>query len=174
MEKYNLKIHIGVNDLFNSSMNNLMHSKTHFINIIFTFSALILLIYLYLNNMIYNIGISRIILLALCIILFPIIQPLIIYIKLLLNYNKYPLKDVELKVFDDKLLISNYEIKEEIKISDLNDVKKYNNMIVIMYDNIHGQIIPNEALNGIDINEFYLYLKNKIKKYQNINYENKI
>ena len=163
MEKYNLKIHIGVNDLFNSSMNNLTHSKTHFINIIFTFSALVLLVYLFLNNMIYNIGVSRIILLVICIVLFPIIQPLIIYIKLLLNYNKFPLKDVEMKVYDDRLIISNYEIKEEILLSNLNDIKKYNNMIVIMYDNIHGQIIPNEALNGIDKNEFYNFIKNRIK-----------
>ena len=163
MEKYNLKIHIGVNDLFNSSMNNLIHSKTHFINIIFTFSALVLLVYLFLNNMIYNIGVSRIILLVICIVLFPIIQPLIIYIKLLLNYNKFPLKDVEMKVYDDRLIISNYEIKEEILLSNLNDIKKYNNMIVIMYDNIHGQIIPNEALNGIDKNEFYNFIKNRIK-----------
>ena len=163
MEKYNLKIHIGVNDLFNSSMNNLIHSKTHFINIIFTFSALVLLVYLFLNNMIYNISVSRIILLVICIVLFPIIQPLIIYIKLLLNYNKFPLKDVEMKVYDDRLIISNYEIKEEILLSNLNDIKKYNNMIVIMYDNIHGQIIPNEALNGIDKNEFYNFIKNRIK-----------
>ena len=163
MEKYNLKIHIGVNDLFNSSMNNLIHSKTHFINIIFTFSALVLLVYLFLNNMIYNIGVSRIILLVICIVLFPIIQPLIIYIKLLLNYNKFPLKDVEMKVYDDRLIISNYEIKEEILLSNLNDIKKYNNMIVIMYDNIHGQIIPNEALNGIDKNEFYNFINNRIK-----------
>ena len=163
MEKYNLKIHIGVNDLFNSSMNNLTHSKTHFINIIFTFTALVLLIYLFFNNMIYNIGVSRIILLILCIILFPIIQPLIIYIKLLLNYNKFPLKDVEMKVYDDRLIISNYEIKEEILLSNLNDIKKYHNMIVIMYDNIHGQIIPDEALKEIDKNEFYNFIKNKMK-----------
>ena len=66
MEKYNLKIHIGVNDLFNSSMNNLTNSKSHYVNIIFTFTALVLLIYLFINNMIYNIGMSRIILLILC------------------------------------------------------------------------------------------------------------
>ena len=162
MEKYNLKIHIGVNDLFNSSMNNLTNSKSHYVNIIFTFTALVLLIYLFINNMIYNIGMSRIILLILCIVLFPIIQPLIIYIKLVINYSKFPLKDVELKIYDDKILISNYDIKEEIKISDLNNIIKYNNMIVIMYDNIHGQIIPDNALDGIDKNELYNFLKNKI------------
>ena len=162
MERYNLKIHIGVNDLFNSSMNNITHSKSHYVNIIFTFTALVLLIYLFINNMIYNIGMTRIILLILCIILFPIIQPLIIYIKLVINYSKFPLKDVELKIYDDKILISNYDIKEEIKISDLNNIIKYNNMIVIMYDNIHGQIIPDNALDGIDKNELYNFLKNKI------------
>ena len=69
---------------------------------------------------------------------------------------------MELKIYDDKILISNYDIKEEIKISDLNNIIKYNNMIVIMYDNIHGQIIPDNALDGIDKNELYNFLKNKI------------
>ena len=164
MEKYNLKIHIDVKDLFDSSMNSLIHSKYHFFNIIFTFAAIVLLIYLFLNNMIYNIATSKVLLLVICVILFPIIQPLIIYIKLLMNYDKFPLKDIELKVYEDKLLISNYKVNEEISINSLSNIKKYNNMLVIMYDNIHGQIIPDRAFNEIDKIEFYEFIKSKINK----------
>ena len=164
MEKYNLKIHIDVKDLFDSSMNSLIHSKYHFLNIIFTFAAIVLLIYLFLNNMIYNIGTSKVLLLVICVILFPIIQPLIIYIKLLMNYDKFPLKDIEIKVYEDKLVISNYKVNEEISINSLSDIKKYNNMLVIMYDNIHGQIIPDRVFNEIDKIEFYEFIKSKINK----------
>ena len=164
MEKYKLKIHIGVNDLFDSSMNSLTHSKTHYINVLFTISAFVLITYLIINNNFFSIGLSRITLLVLCFILFPIIQPLIIYIKLLLNYNKYPLKDVDLKVYDDKLVISNYNTTEEIRICDLKNIIKYNNMIVIMYDNIHGQIIPDRSFKEIDKLEFYNYINEKINK----------
>lgn len=162
MEKYKLKIHIGVNDLFDSSMNSIKNSKNHIINIIFTFASLIILIYLFINYKINEIDSYKVILIVLCVILFPIIQPIIIYIKILINYNKYPLKDVELKVCDDILYISNYENSNQIKISELNSIKKYSNMIVIMYDYIHGQIIPNRSFNEVDKDEFYNYFKNKI------------
>ena len=162
MEKYILIIHTSINDLFDSSMNSIRCSKNHFINLIFTFTSFIVLIYLILNNKIYDIGIYKLILIIICIILFPIIQPLIIYIKLLFNYNKYPLKDVEIKVYEDKLLISNFKDSKEIKISDIYDIKNYKNMIVIMYDYIHGQIIPNRVFNTVDKDDFYIFIKNRI------------
>lgn len=164
MEKYHLKFHVTINDLFNSSMNVLNKSKKHYLNVIFTLASFLLLIYLFVSNSINNLEIYRLIVLILCAILFPIIQPLIIYIKLYINYQKYPLKDIDLIVYDDYLTVSNFTEKENVYLNTLNDIKKYNNMIIIMYDYIHGQIIPNIAFNDskIDKDEFYNYIKSKI------------
>ena len=166
MEKYHLKFHVTINDLFNSSMNAINKSKKHYLNVIFTLASFLLLIYLFISNSINNLEIYRLIVLILCAILFPIIQPLIIYIKLYMNYKKYPLKDIELIVYDNYLTVSNFTEKENVYLNTLNDIKKYNNMIIIMYDSIHGQIIPNIAFNDsiIDKDEFYNFIKSKINK----------
>ena len=141
-------------------------SKKHYLNVIFTLASFLLLIYLFVSNSINNLEIYRLIVLILCAILFPIIQPLIIYIKLYMNYKKYPLKDIELIVYDNYLTVSNFTEKENVYLNTLNDIKKYNNMIIIMYDSIHGQIIPNIAFNDsiIDKDEFYNFIKSKINK----------
>ena len=166
MEKYHLKFHVTIIDLFNSSMYAINKSKKHYLNVIFTLASFLLLIYLFVSNSINNLEIYRLIVLILCAILFPIIQPLIIYIKLYMNYKKYPLKDIELIVYDNYLTVSNFTEKENVYLNTLNDIKKYNNMIIIMYDSIHGQIIPNIAFNDsiIDKDEFYNFIKSKINK----------
>ena len=147
-------------------MNAINKSKKHYLNVIFTLASFLLLIYLFISNSINNLEIYRLIVLILCAILFPIIQPLIIYIKLYMNYKKYPLKDIELIVYDNYLTVSNFTEKENVYLNTLNDIKKYNNMIIIMYDSIHGQIIPNIAFNDsiIDKDEFYNFIKSKINK----------
>ena len=40
-------------------------------------------------------------------------------------------------------------------------MKKYNNMIVLMYDSIHGQIIPNRVFND-NKESFYNYVSERI------------
>ena len=52
--------------------------------------------------------------------------------------------------------------RSEVLYENVYNFIKYNNMIVIMYDSIHGQIIPNRVFNN-NRDEFYDYVSERIK-----------
>ena len=102
------------------------------------------------------------VLLIFCCVLFPIIQPLMLYIKSGNHAKK--LKDFEITLeFDDKK-VSVYSAteKSEVLYENIYNFIKYKDMIVIMYDSIHGQIMPDRIFNN-NKEEFYNYVSEKIK-----------
>ena len=160
MYKFTLKI--TQNDLFKSSLNYVKHSKTFFFDLIFTFAAIIATIYTIFTGSFYELSNIKKVLLIFCCVLFPIIQPLMLYIKSGNHAKK--LKDFEITLeFDDKK-VSVYSAteKSEVLYENIYNFIKYKDMIVIMYDSIHGQIMPDRIFNN-NKEEFYNYVSEKIK-----------
>lgn len=160
MYKFTLKI--TQDDLFKSSLNYVKHSKTFLFDLIFTFAAIIATIYTILTGSFYELSNIKKVLLIFCCVLFPIIQPLMLYIKSGNHAKK--LKDIEITLeFDDKK-VSVYSAteKSEVLYENIYNFIKYKDMIVIMYDSIHGQIMPDRIFNN-NKEEFYNYVSEKIK-----------
>lgn len=168
---YNLTIQLTHDDLFQSSINFTKHSKTFLFDIIFTVVAIIATTFTIFNGRFFELSDFKKILLLFCCILFPIIQPIILYIKSG-NHSK-KIKDLIITmVFDDeKIIINSKDEKSEVKYENIYNFIKYKNMIVVMYDSIHGQIIPNRVFNN-NREEFYNYVSKKIKDARNKQKEN--
>lgn len=159
---YNLTIQLTQDDLFQSSLNYVKHSRTFFFDIIFTVAAIIATLYTIFTGSFLALTDFKKILLIFCCILFPVIQPIILYIKSGNHAKK--IKDLIITmIFDDeKVTINSANDKSEVRYEYVYNFIKYKNMIVIMYDSIHGQIIPNRVFNN-NRDEFYDYVSERIK-----------
>ena len=111
--------------------------------------------------------------LIICFLLFPVIEPIIIYLKSISHAKK--IKDIEINmeftdvtiVTDEKVLLSTNNENTQVLYENVYNFIKYKNMIVIMYDPIHGQIMPNRIFDGKK-EEFYDFVANKIKNAREI------
>ena len=159
---YKFTINITKNDLFKSSLNYIKHSKTFFFDLIFTFSAIIATVYTILSGTFQEISSFKKVLLILCCFLFPVIQPIILYIKSCRHAKKIKDFEVSLEFYDDKLRVYSKTESNELQYNNIYNFIKYKDMIVIMYDSIHGQIMPDRIFNE-NKDEFYNFVSEKIK-----------
>ena len=159
---YNFTFSINQNDLFKSTLNYNKRSYIHYFDLIFTSVALFIAIFNLFTGNFFNLTTFQIFLLIFCCILFPIINPIIIYIKSVLHANK--LKNIFITMNFNEDNINIYAEKENITIEykDIYDCINYKDMIVIMYDSIHGQIMPERIFNNKK-DEFYCFISEKIK-----------
>ena len=160
MYKFNIKI--TQDDIFNSSLNYIKHSRTFFFDIIFTFVAIIATLYTIFTNSFFQLSNFKKILLILCCILFPVVQPIILYIKSGIHAKKIENLEVTLIFDEEKITVFSKDEKSEVDYGNVYNFIKYKNMVVIMYDAIHGQIIPDRVFDN-NKDEFYLYVSEKIK-----------
>lgn len=164
---YKFKFKINEIDIFNSSMNY----KKKWINLIFdcfvTFASLIIIIYSIVSGLIFKFSIFQVVMLIICFLLFPVIEPIIIYLKSISHAKK--IKDIEINMefTDEKVLLSTNNENSQVLYENVYNFIKYKNMIVIMYDPIHGQIMPNRIFDGKK-EEFYDFVANKIKNARKI------
>ena len=94
-----------------------------------------------------------------------------IYLKLYDRANKLKDVDINMTFNDDEVLVSSKFETATIKYENIYNVFKYKNMIVIMYDSIHGQIMPDRIFNN-NKEEFYYYLSKHILEARKIKNEN--
>ena len=163
---YSFKFKINEKDIFNSTMNYNKSRITYLFDIIFTLVAFIIIIYNLLNKTFSNFNIYYRLLLIFCALLFPVIQPILLYIKSLAHAKK--LKDINIlmEFNEDSIKLSTNSENTEVLYENVYNFIKYKNMIVVMYDSIHGQIMPERIFmkDGKSIkNEFYEYVASKIR-----------
>lgn len=163
---YSFNFKINEKDIFNSTMNYNKSRITYLFDIIFTLAAFIIIIYNLLNKTFSNFNIYYRLLLIFCALLFPVIQPILLYIKSLAHAKK--LKDINIlmEFNEDSIKLSTNSENTEVLYENVYNFIKYKNMIVVMYDSIHGQIMPERIFikDGKSIkNEFYEYVASKIR-----------
>lgn len=159
---YKFTFKINEKDIFNSTMNYNKSRITFLFDIVFTFTAIGVTLYNIINKSFFSFNLLYQILLIICCLLFPVIQPLLTLLKSIQHANK--IKDVEItmKFTDDRLILSSSNETTEVLYENLYNFIKYKNMIVVMYDAIHGQIMPNRIFDN-NKDEFYEYVASKIK-----------
>lgn len=160
---YTFKFYITKEDLFHSSKNFTKLNKSHIFDIVFTVVAIIALIYTIITGYFFSLDNFKKILLVLCCIIFPVIQPLILYYKSCKNAKKFKDNEITLIFDDEKITGLVKEEKTEVKYENVYNFIKFKNMLVIMYDSIHGQIMPNRIFEN-NKDEFFNVISSKIKE----------
>ena len=162
--KYNIKLKITNEDIYNSSLNFLKSSKTFYFDIIFNIVAFAALYYTIYNGAFFSFDSFRKILIIICPLIFPVIQPIILYIKSFNNINLNT--EIELEFNENNIIIMSSKEHVTINYIDVYNFIKFKNMHVLMYDSVHGQIIPDRFLT-FDKNVFYNFVSGKIKEARN-------
>ena len=161
--KYKFKFLLNVNDLYWSSIYYSYFSIKGFFSILFSLFFIIFLIttnVLGYFNSFTNLYKLVIIFSAL---LFIIIQPLLILVKVYRKIKLKPYTEVEFIFNDNEFTIINSGNKNSFPYDVIFKVKMYKRMIIVFYDMINGQIFPNRIFDNNKI-EFYNFLLGKIKK----------
>ena len=158
--KYSFTIKLNQNDRFLSSINFLRISKTFYFDIIFTVAAIIALSFTIINGYFFNMSTFRKILLIICPLIFPVFQPIILYIKS--KTTKLYDKEIMISYDDNHIYVSSDVENATISYKDIYNFYKFKNMIVMMYDSVHGQIIPDRFIN-VDKDEIFDFLIDRIK-----------
>lgn len=164
--KYRFSFSLNQNDLFNSSINYMLHAKTFLFDLIFTCCATILLIYIILTGQFIQMSNLKKILLISAPLVFPVLQPIIYYFRSVNQAKLLKNKIINLSFDDYKVYINIGMENSEVLYENFYNVINYKNMIVMMYDSIHGQIMPERIFNG-NKDLFYDFLKNKVEVARN-------
>lgn len=164
---YKITVKLNTNDRFRSSINFLRASKSFYFDVIFTAVSIVALVYTLYTKIFFTMSLFHRLLLIICVLLFPVLQPLILYIKS--RNNNINNAEINLEFTENEIKIYSSTESATVLYQNVYNFIKFKNMLVIMYDRIHGQIIPDRFLN-FDKDEFYTYVETKIKNARK-NYE---
>ena len=159
---YKFSFKINAKDIFYSTMNYNKSRASYLFDIIFTLAAFVIVIYNIINKTFSNFNTAYQLLLIFCCLLFPVINPALLYIKALSHAKKIKDTEITMEFTEDKILLSNDKENTEVLYENVYNFIKYKNMIVVMYDAIHGQIMPDRIFDN-NKDEFYEYVASKIK-----------
>ena len=161
---YNFKFTLNKNDLFYSSMKYNYNSISRIIfNLLFTCFFIAYFVYTIVNNLFVDLTLLYKVLIIFCILLFPVIEPLVIYIKIIMRLSKNKETETILEFYDDKYIVKKDGKTADIEYSYIYGIKCYKKLVILFYNTIQGQLIPDRAFNN-NKNEFYKFFIDKIKK----------
>lgn len=154
--EYKYKCDVEAKDLFKMAMVRTYKSMLGIVNIVFTVAMILLTIRFWRTAP----DFLRILMITGC-ILFPVIQPLAIYLQSVKQLENMP-RDMELVFNDGGVHVYTGGKSELIRWNKVKNAIKRSDMIVIMSDDSHGYMITNRQL-GSSKEEFYEYLCKKIR-----------
>ena len=160
-KKFEFEYCLNKNDFFLSSIYYNYFSIGGIFSILFTLFAIFILIFTIISGNFKNLTFTYKILLIVCCLLFSIIQPILVYIKIFIKFLKNKQQTINIIFNDDNFILKIGQYTGEYKYDKIYKIKKYSTMCILMFDAINGQIIPNRAFNN-NKNEFYNFILNKI------------
>ncbi|MDO5564039.1 MAG: YcxB family protein [Eubacteriales bacterium] len=159
---YEFTYKLETKDLFQSSLYYTMYSVSGVIYAIISIIAIVVLIYTLITGVFFSFAWNFKFILIFGSTFCTILQPLILYIKVLKREKKNAQKEITLGFNDQGIHVKFEDKKASTPWSAVRKVVKRPTMLIIFMDSIHGHIIPNRIL--LDKrNEFYNYTKNLSK-----------
>ncbi|MCR5403001.1 MAG: YcxB family protein [Butyrivibrio sp.] len=143
-------------DLFLMAMTRTYKSMVGVVNIIFTVAMILLTARFWKTAPDF-----LLILMIIGCILFPVLQPIGIYLRSIKQLEDMP-RDMELVFNDSGVRVNTGGKSELIRWKRITNAIKRKDMIVVMSDDSHGYMITNREL-GSEKEEFYEYLCSKIR-----------
>ena len=159
---YKFTFKINEQDIFNSTMNYNKSRITFLFDIVFTITSIGVTTYNIINKNFFSFNYFYQVLLIFCCLLFPVVQPILTYIKSLSHAKKLKNIEITMEFTDDRIILSSSNDTTEVLYENVYNFIKYKNMIVVMYDAIHGQIMPNRIFDN-NKDEFYDFVASRIK-----------
>ena len=156
--KFNYKYKLDKKDIWLSSIYYTIFSVNGIFNVLFTLAAWIAGIYLLISGKHSILTDMQKILIVFCMILFPVISPILIWIRLTAKEKKSPQKEVDLSIGEDGIEIIIENKKGTILWEQIFAIKKRPTMLLFMMDTLHGFIIPNKTIgNKEEVEAVYEY-----------------
>jgi hypothetical protein len=157
--KYRFTVNTTAFDLWQLSMYGIYGSILGAANAVFT-AAMILLAVRFFPGI--HIVLKCLLLFAVC--LFPVIQPLVVYLRARRQAKSMP-KDVHLE-FDDKgMHVTVGDKKEDIDWDSVVGITKKPTLLVVFSSARHGYVLTNKTL-GEQKEDFYKFILSKLEKRQ--------
>ena len=167
--KFDYKYKLDKKDIWLSSIYYTIFSVNGIFNVLFTLAAWIAGIYLLISGKHSILTDMQKILIVFCMILFPVISPILIWLKISAKEKKSPQKEVLIQVNDEGIGITIENKKGNILWEQVFGVKKRPTLLLFMMDTLHGFIIPNKVIGDeAKINELYEYSLKKHKEAREI------
>lgn len=156
--KFNYKYKLDKKDIWLSSIYYTIFSVNGIFNILFTLAAWIAGIYLLVSGKHSILNDMQKILIVFCMILFPVISPILMWIRVSAKEKKSPQKEVDLSIGEDGIEIIIENKKGTILWEQIFAIKKRPTMLLFMMDTLHGFIIPNKTIgNKEEVEAVYEY-----------------
>lgn len=153
--RYRFKYQITASDILKISMHSIYSSMIGVSNIIFTIAMSLLAVKLWGEVSIF---VKMLLILGVC--LFPVIQPIAIYIRAKRQVDAVP-NDLEIAFDDSGMNIKSKKHSSKLKWNEIKRITKRPNMIIIYTKSGHGYLFPNKVL-GEEKEEFYRFIVSKI------------
>lgn len=150
--KYRFKSEVKALDFWKLSMYKTYHAIAGVCNIVFTAAMFGLLFHFWDSGRDIFIG-----LILFGCVLFPVIQPLCIYLRCVRQVEDIP-KDLELEFDDSGIRVFAGGTEEKIPWKKVNHVVKQRDMLAVYTDRNHGYILMERTLLG-QWEEFMEYLR---------------
>lgn len=153
---YEFKSEVNALDFWKLTMYQTYHSVAGVCNVVFTVAMILLAAKFWEQSG----DIMQVVLLFAC-LLFPVIQPIGIYLKAKAQAKALP-EDVSLRFDETGLHVKVGREHEDIRWKQIR-VRKQPNMIIVFSDVRHGYMLTNRVL-GKDKNEFFAFAESKIEQ----------
>lgn len=162
--KYNFIFTLNEKDNFYSSMYYNYSSIFRLIfNLLFSLFFLGIFIYSIYNNLYASFTLLYKALIIICILLFTVIEPLVIYFKIVMKLKKHKETETILEFYEDKYIVRKDGKTADVEYNYIYTVKKYKKLVILFYNTIQGQLIPDRAFQN-NKEQFYNFILTKIKK----------
>ena len=125
---YSFEFKITKKDYYDSTINSIKSSKLFVFDIIFTLVSVLALLYFIITNNLKNLNAMQLTLLVLCSLLFFVIRPIVLYIKVMLKPNVYFNNVIKMVFNDENVVVSNNSEKVELKYENIYKILNYKNM----------------------------------------------
>lgn len=158
--EYRFKNKVRPSDFWILSMHHTYHSVVGLCNVIFT-AAMFALTYRYFGKV--N-DILEVLMFLGC-ILFPVLQPFIVYLRSKTQVSMIP-ENLELSFDDRGLLITVGGQKQDIPWKKIVSATKEYNMVIVRSGPKHGYIISNRMM-GKNKQEFWEFVQSNVSKVKN-------
>lgn len=154
---YNFDVNTTASDLWQLSMYSVYSSMIGMTNVVFT-AAMVLLAIRFFSDA--HIVLKCLMVVGICI--FPVIQPLLVYLRATKRVKSLP-GMVHLGFDDQGMHVSVKDEKSDIEWSAVRGIIKKPTLLVILSSAQHGYILNNKVL-GEQKEAFYNYICSKVKK----------
>jgi len=155
--RFQFKFKNGAKELWELSMIHQYTSMIGVVNVVFTVSMAVLLATSYKNSW-WVLSLC----VAIAMLYFPVIQPLIIYFRSRKNAEKIT-NETELSFTDNEIFITVADKHQTLTWKDIQGIKELPGMFILYTGRGHGLVIPDKSM-GNDRKAFISFVKDKMPK----------